>query len=55
MIGEAISNERNAGAVARGNAALQGALNTALAKLQADVRTLVVEQEARIDVPVVGQ
>ncbi|MBB5235484.1 ABC transporter substrate-binding protein [Deinococcus budaensis] len=36
VIGEAISNERNAGAVARGNAALQGALNTAMARLQTD-------------------
>lgn len=36
LIGEAISNERNAGGVAKGNTALQGALNTALARLQAD-------------------
>ncbi|EYB69241.1 amino acid ABC transporter periplasmic amino acid-binding protein [Deinococcus phoenicis] len=36
LIGEAISRERNAGAVAKGNTALQGALNAALTRVQAD-------------------
>lgn len=36
LIGEAISRERNAGAVAKGNPGLQGALDKALAAVQAD-------------------
>ncbi|ASN82502.1 ABC transporter substrate-binding protein [Deinococcus ficus] len=36
VIGEAISQERNAGAVAKGNTELRDALNAAMKKLQAD-------------------
>jgi amino acid ABC transporter substrate-binding protein, PAAT family (TC 3.A.1.3.-) len=36
VIGEAISKERNAGAVAKGNKTLHDALNQALSKVMAD-------------------
>lgn len=45
LIGETISNERNAGAVARNNTALRAALNTTLTRLMSDGTYLKISQQ----------